>query len=135
MDCHPWLCLKGGEKGNGWEYWKKGENTYRLVVSTGKTLDGSKARRTKTIYRTRKDAKIALAEFVTEANRGLAPEGKPVTFEEFYHIWQVNYGTKDLVTSTYNIYVGMLESRILPYLGSFTFKKINLQTLWNFMIW
>ena len=53
------------------------------------------------------------------------PEGKPVTFEEFYHIWQVNYGTKDLAPSTYNRYVGMLESRILPYLGSFTLEKIK----------
>ena len=104
---------------------KRGENTYRLVVSTGKNLDGSRARRTKTIHGTRKDAEIALAEFVTEANRGLVPEGKPLTFEEFYHIWQVNYGTKDLAPSTYNRYVGMLESRILPYLGSFTLEKIK----------
>ena len=104
---------------------KRGENTYRLVVSTGKNLDGSRARRTKTIHGTCKDAEIALAEFVTEANRGLVPEGKPVTFEEFYHIWQVNYGTKDLAPSTYNRYVGMLESRILPYLGSFTLEKIK----------
>lgn len=104
---------------------KRGKNTYRLVVSTGKNLDGSRARRTKTIHGTRKDAEIALAEFVTEANRGLVPEGKPVTFEEFYHIWQVNYGTKDLAPSTYNRYVGMLESRILPYLGSFTLEKIK----------
>ena len=41
------------------------------------------------------------------------------------HIWQVNYGTKDLAPSTYNRYVGMLESRILPYLGSFTLEKIK----------
>lgn len=108
---------------------KRGENTYRLVVSTGKNLDGSRVRRTKTIHRTRKDAEIALAEFVTEANRGLVPEGKPVTFEEFYHIGQVNYGTKDLAPSTYNRYVGMLESRILRYLSSFTLEKMNLQIL------
>ena len=104
---------------------KRGENTYRLVVSTGKNLDGSRARRTKTIHGTRKDAEIALAQFVTEANHGLVPEGRPVTFEEFYHIWQVNYGTKDLAPSTYSRYVGMLESRILPYLGSFTLEKIK----------
>ena len=102
---------------------ERGENTYRLVVSTGKNLDGSKA--TKTIHGTRKDAEIALAQFVTEANHGLVPEGRPVTFEVLYHIWQVNYGTKDLAPYTYNRYVGMLESRILPYLGSFTLEKIN----------
>ena len=39
---------KGGEK----RQWlgvlkKRGENTYRLIVSTGKNLDGSRAKRTK----------------------------------------------------------------------------------------
>ena len=95
------------------------------MVSTGKNLDVFRARRTKTIHRTHKDAKIVLAEFVTEANRSLVPEGNPVTFEEFYHIWQINYGTKNLAPFTYNRYVGMLESRILPYLGSFTLEKIK----------
>lgn len=104
---------------------KRGENTYRLVVSTGKNLDGSRARRTKTIHGTRKDAEVALAEFVTEANHGLIPEGKPVTFEEFFHVWQVNYGEKELAPSTYKRYVRMLETRILPYLGSFTLEKIK----------
>lgn len=37
----------------------------------------------------------------------------------------MNYGTKDLAPSTYNRYVGMLESRIHPYLGSFTLEKIK----------
>jgi len=104
---------------------KRGENTYRLVVSTGKNLDGSRARRSKTIHGTRKDAEIALAEFVTEVNHGLVPEGKPITFEEFYHVWQVNYGQKELAPKTYKRYVGMLESRILPYLGSFVLDKIK----------
>ena len=104
---------------------KRGENTYRLVVSTGKNLDGSRARRSKTIHGTRKDAEIALAEFVTEVNHGLVPEGKPITFEEFYHVWQINYGEKELAPKTYKRYVGMLESRILPYLGSFILDKIK----------
>ena len=104
---------------------KRGENTYRLIVSTGKNLDGSRAKRTKTIHGSRKDAEIALAEFVTEANHGLIPEGKPITFEEFFHVWQINYGEKELAPSTYKRYVRMLETRILPYLGSFTLEKIK----------
>ena len=104
---------------------KRGENTYRLIVSTGKNLDGSRAKRTKTIHGSRKDAEVALAEFVTEANHGLIPEGKPITFEEFFHVWQVNYGEKELAPSTYKRYVRMLETRILPYLGSFTLEKIK----------
>ena len=104
---------------------KRGENTYRLVESTGKNLDGFRARRTKTIHGTRKDAEIALAEFVTEANHGLVPEGKSVTFEEFYHIWQVNYGAKDLAPSTYKRYCRILETRLLPYFWHFYISKIK----------
>ena len=49
---------------------KRGENTYRLVVSGCKNLDGTRCKKTKTIHGTRKDAEIALAEFITEVNRG-----------------------------------------------------------------
>lgn len=104
---------------------KRGENTYRLIVSTGKNLDGSRARKTKTVHGSRKDAEVALAQFVVEANHGLIPEGKPITFEEFFHVWQINYGKKELAPSTYKRYVRMLETRILPYLGSFTLEKIK----------
>lgn len=96
---------------------KRGENTYRLIVSSGKNLDGSRCRKTKTIHGTRKDADIALAEFITEVNRGMVPEGKSITFEEFFHIWKEKYGSKELAPKTYSRYVGMLKSRILPYLG------------------
>ena len=104
---------------------KRGENTYRLVVSNGRNLDGSRSRRTKTIHGTRRDAEIALAQFVSEANYGLIPEGKPITFEEFYHVWQVNYASKELAPKTYSRYCKMLESRILPYLGSFVLERIR----------
>lgn len=104
---------------------KRGENTYRLIVSTGKNLDGSRARKTKTVHCSRKDAEVALAQFVVEANHGLIPEGKSITFEEFFHVWQINYGEKELAPSTYKRYVRMLETRILPYLGSFTLEKIK----------
>lgn len=104
---------------------KRGENTYRLIVSNGKNLDGSRSRRTKTIHGSRKDAEVALAEFITEVNHGMVPEGKPITFEEFYHVWQVNYGKKELVATTYKRYMRMLETRILPFLGSFVLEKIK----------
>lgn len=65
---------------------KRSENTYRLLVSGGKNLDGNSCKKTKTIHGTRKDAEIALAEFITEVNRGLVPEGKSITFEEFFYI-------------------------------------------------
>lgn len=104
---------------------KRGENIYRLVVSGGKNLDGSRARKTKTIHGTLKEAEIALAEFVTQVNHGLVPEAKHLTFEEFYHIWAKNYGEKELSPTTYKRYVRMLETRILPFLGPFVLDKIK----------
>lgn len=110
---------------------KRGENTYRLIVSGGKNLDGSRCRKTKTIHGTRKDAEIALAEFITEVNRGLVPEGKSITFEDFFHIWKEKYGSKELSPKTYSRYLGMLRTRILPYLGSFVLEKIKPTDLMN----
>ena len=110
---------------------KRGENTYRLIVSGGKNLDGSRCRKTKTIHGTRKDAEIALAEFITEVNRGMVPEGKSITFEEFFHIWKEKYGSKELAPKTYSRYLGMLRTRILPYLSSFPLDKIKPTDLMN----
>lgn len=111
---------------------KRGENTYRLVVSGGKNLDGTRCKKTKTIHGTRKDAEIALAEFITEVNRGLVPEGKSITFEEFFYIWDAKYASKELAPKTYSRYIGILKSRILPYLGSFPLDKIKPTDLMNF---
>lgn len=110
---------------------KRGENTYRLIVSGGKNLDGSRCRKTKTIHGTRKDAEIALAEFITEVNRGMVPEGKSITFEDFFHIWKEKYGSKELAPKTYSRYLGMLRTRILSYLGSFVLEKIKPTDLMN----
>lgn len=110
---------------------KRGENTYRLIVSGGKNLDGSRCRKTKTIHGTRKDAEIALAEFITEINRGMVPEGKSITFEEFFYIWKEKYGSKELAPKTYSRYLSMLRTRILPYLSSFTLDKIKPTDLMN----
>ena len=111
---------------------KRGENTYRLVVSGGKNLDGTRCKKTKTIHGTRKDAEIALAEFITEVNRGLVPEGKSITFEEFFYIWDEKYASKELAPKTYSRYIGILKYRILPYLGSFPLDKIKPTDLMNF---
>lgn len=111
---------------------KRGDNTYRLVVSSGKNLDGTRSRKYKTFHGSYKEAELALAEFITEVNRGLVPEGKPITFKEYYYIWLKKYAEKDLEDSTRVRYTRMLETRILPYLGSFQLDKIKPTDLMDF---
>ena len=49
---------------------KRGKDTYRLVYFCGKNLDGSPARHTKTVHCTKKEAKLELAKFVADIEKG-----------------------------------------------------------------
>ncbi len=104
---------------------KRGNNTYRLVYFCGKNLDGSPARHTKTVHCTKKDAKVELAKFVAEVEKGNVIESNSITFEEFTEIWKRNYGSKELAPTTYARYLAILKTRILPYFGKFKLDKIK----------
>lgn len=104
---------------------KRGKDSYRLVCTDGYDLNGNVVRKTKTIHGTKKEAQIALAQFVTEVQSGLVIEGKSLKFSEFVEIWKRDYGKKELAPSTYERYLGMLEKRILPYFGRFYLNKIK----------
>ena len=104
---------------------KRGKNSYRLIVCHDFNLDGKPIRHTKTVHGTKAQAKIELAKFVSEVEQGTVIEGKSITFKEFTEIWKRDYGSKELAPSTYRRYLGMLESRILPYLGHFKLDKIK----------
>lgn len=104
---------------------KRGKNSYRLVCLAGYDLQGKPIKKTKTIHGTKKEAEIELAKFVADVQNGMFVEGKSLKFSEFTEIWKRDYGSKELAPSTYRRYLGMLESRILPYLGHFKLDKIK----------
>ena len=104
---------------------KRGKNSYRLVCYNGFDLNGNSIRHTKTVHGSKKDAKIELAKFVADVQNGMVIEGKSLKFSEFVEIWKRDYGLKELAPSTYERYLGMLNSRILPYFGHFYINKIK----------
>ena len=104
---------------------KRGKDSYRLIVCHGFNLEGKPIRHTKTVHGTKAQAKVELAKFVAEVEQGTVIEGKSITFKEFTEIWKRDYGSKELAPSTYNRYLGMLEARILPYLGHFKLDRIK----------
>ena len=104
---------------------KRGKNSYRLVCLAGYDLQGRPIKKTKTIHGTKKDAEIELAKFVADVQKGLYVEGKSLKFEDFVEIWKRDYGSKELAPSTYNRYLGMLNSRIIPYFSHFHVDKIK----------
>lgn len=104
---------------------KRGKNSYRLTVSEGFDLNGNPMIHRKTVHRTKRDAEVELAKFVTEVQNGLVVDGKSLKFSEFTEIWKRDYGSKELAPSTYKRYCRMLETRLLPYFGHFYINKIR----------
>ena len=105
---------------------KRGKNSYRLVVFKGYDLDGKSIRHQKTIHcKNKSEARTELAKYIAEVENGFVVEGNIPTFKEFVEIWKRDYGLKELAPSTYYRYLGILESRILPYFGHFKLNKIR----------
>lgn len=104
---------------------KRGKDSYRLTCLAGYNLQGKPIKKTKTIHGTKKDAELELAKFVADVQNGMYVEGRTLKFSEFVEIWKRDYGSKELAPSTYKRYLGMLESRILPYFGHFYINKIK----------
>lgn len=105
---------------------KRKGDSYRLVKCVGYNLKGKPIKKTKTVHcKSMKEAKIELAKFVADCEKGLYIEGKSLKFEDFVEIWKRDYGEKELAPSTYKRYLGILESRIIPFFGHFRVDKIK----------
>lgn len=104
---------------------KRGKDTYRLVVSCGYNLNGKPAKHTKTVHCTKKEAEVELAKFVTKVQSRMVADGKSMTFAEFTEIWKRDYVSKELAPTTYARYLGILNTRILPYFSKFKLDKIK----------
>ena len=105
---------------------KRGKDSYRLVVFKGYDLDGKAIRHQKTVHcKNKSEARTELAKYIAEVENGFIVEGNVPTFKEFVEIWKRDYGLKELAPSTYYRYLGILESRILPYFGHFKLNKIR----------
>lgn len=105
---------------------KRKGDSYRLVYFAGYNLKGKPIKKTQTVHcKSMKEAKIELAKFVADCEKGLYIEGKSLKFEDFVEIWKRDYGEKELAPSTYTRYLGMLNSRIIPYFSHFHVDKIK----------
>ena len=103
---------------------KRGDS-YRLVCVVGYNLQGKPIKKSKTVHCSKKEAKIELAKFVADVQKCMYIEGKSLKFTDFVEIWKRDYGSKELAPSTYKRYLGILESRIIPYFGHFHVDKIK----------
>ena len=103
---------------------KRGDS-YRLVCVVGYNLQGRPIKKSKTVHCSKKEAKIELAKFIADVQKGMYVEGKSLKFTDFVEIWKRDYGSKELAPSTYKRYLRILESRIIPFFGHFRVDKIK----------
>lgn len=111
---------------------KRGDNSYRIIVSTGYDSQGKKIRKQKSTTLpeglTPKQAEKELQKLATlfeeEVSRGTYLDGSKLTFAEFIEIWLSDYAEANLQPKTLNRYQGLLK-RIVPTLGHL--KLSNLQ--------
>lgn len=111
---------------------KRGEDSYRLVVSSGYGTGGKRKKYTKTIKvngktepeRKRKCEK-ELAKFIAKIESNSFIEPSKLTLKEFTEKWLKDYAEKNLAPKTIFRYKQMLDSRIFPALGHIKIIKLK----------
>lgn len=122
---------------------KRGDNTWRLVVSCGMRGD-QQIKKTKTVAvrvackqktcrncsritrcQARREAEKLLAEFTLEIEKGHFIEPSKLTFKDFVDRWLKDYGDTNLAPKTLYRYKQILDTRILPAMGHLKIEQIK----------
>lgn len=111
---------------------KRGENSYRLIVSGGCGPDGKRKKYTKTVNvegKTDSDklkkVQKELAKFITDIENNNYTEPSKLTLKLFSSMWLKTYAKPKLALKTIHEYEGLLDLRIIPALGHLKLNKIK----------
>lgn len=111
---------------------KRGENSFRLIVSGGIGVDSKRKKYTKTVKiegktdaEKMKKAEKELAKFITEIETNTFVEPSKMTLNSLAAKWIKEYAEKNLEPKTVFRYKELLDSRILPALGHLRILKIK----------
>jgi integrase len=105
---------------------KSGEKRYRFQVYIGiDPLTGKELRTTRSKFKTKKDAELALARIKLEIANGTFHKQRAETYQDVYDLWIKQYEQK-VEESTFVKTSGMFRNHILPALGSYKIEKMNI---------
>ena len=104
---------------------KNGELLYRFKVYIGlDPLTGKELRTTRSKFKTKKEAELALARLKLEIARGDYKKVQAETYQEVYELWIETY-ENTVEESTFVKTVGLFRNHILPAMGTYKIDKIN----------
>ncbi|HDR7252620.1 TPA: site-specific integrase [Bacillus pacificus] len=113
---------------------KRGKESYRLVYSMGFDAHGKRIKRTRTIKaKTKKEAEIELAKFVSEIEVGEYIKPEKIMLINFIEEWRIRYANKILAPKTFESYNVYIDSRIIPSLGHLRLDQIKPVHLMDFL--
>lgn len=104
---------------------KNGEKLYRFQIYIGvDPLTGKELRTTRSKFKTKKEAELALARLKLEIANGQYKKVQAETYQEVYDLW-VNVYEKTVEESTFVKTIGIFRNHILPAMGAYKIDKIN----------
>lgn len=105
---------------------KNGEKRYRFQIYIGlDPLTGKELRTTRSKFKTKKEAELALARLKLEIANGQYKKVQVETYKDVYDLWIETY-KKTVEESTYVKTIGIFRNHILPAMGAYKIDKINL---------
>lgn len=105
---------------------KSGEKRYRFQIYIGlDPLTGKELRTTRSKFKTKKEAELALARLKLEIANGQYKKVQAETYQEVYDLWIETY-KKTVEESTFVKTIGIFRNHILPAMGAYKIDKINL---------
>ncbi|MGG0666946.1 site-specific integrase [Lederbergia citrisecunda] len=104
---------------------KNGQKRYRFKVYVGiDPLTGKEQRTTRSDFRTKKEAELALARIKLEIDKGTFRKKQVETYQEIYDLWVIQY-EKTVEESTFVKTTGIFKNHILPAMGAYKIEKIH----------
>lgn len=113
-------------------YEKRGNNSYRIRVSSGRDQNGKQIVRYRTYTPTattpaaiRKEMEKAARDFEEEVRNGKYLDGEHMTFIDLVERWKENYAVKNISQPTLESYMEILNNEIYPVIGNMKVSGIT----------
>ncbi|GGE63525.1 site-specific integrase [Priestia taiwanensis] len=114
-------------------YFRKHGDTWSFTIDIGMDdLTGKRKQKTKTGFKTKKEAQKAAALLITELEQGIYVEEKKITVKDFMLDWLENVARHNVKPSSFVSYKSIVQTRIIPVLGKYHLTGLKPAIVNNF---
>lgn len=115
-------------------YFRKRGKLWSFTVDIGRKPDGTRQQKTKSGFKTKKEAEQACAELIAQLTKGEYLEPSKKTLEEAMITWLETILKPSLRVSTLENYSKAIHKRIIPALGRYKLKDIQTEHIQTFYL-